>query len=150
MSQKARILVVDDDDIDLELTLDALREAGVQASIEVARGGRAALDRLLACGGLASRSGESPPHLVLLDLRMAGMDGFEVLRAIKGSVALRRIPVVVFTTSADSHDIARCYELGANGYVVKPVGHLDLIESARGIRSFWLQQNLPWDGAEAG
>jgi len=121
LPRTARILLVDDNASDVELTLDAFSEAHVTSHIDVARSGREALDRLF---GRIMRpdGGRDPlPDLVLLDLKMPGIDGFEVLRQVKAAPVLRRIPVVILTSSREEGDRAMSFDSGANSYVVKPV-----------------------------
>lgn len=125
------ILFVEDDDDHAELVMRSLAEHHVGNKITRAADGRAALDAIAA----------RPPDVVLLDLRLPLVDGLDVLRAIKGNPELRRIPVVVLTTSQAESDIARAYDLHANAYVVKPVEFPAFIDLMRDLGFFWLAWN---------
>jgi two-component system response regulator len=107
----------------------------------VTRDGLEALDYLFGRGKFAGRDDERPV-VVLLDLKMPGVDGFEVLRQIKSDDALKRIPVVVFSSSNDDDDRWRSYELGANAYVTKPVDFSEFLEVVQVMGKFWTDVNL--------
>lgn len=125
------ILLVEDNPIDVKAALRAARQLEIVNQIEVAETGEAALDRI------RQTEGAAPPDLVLLDLDLPGKHGLEVLAELKSDPALRRIPVVILTTSAADTDIAAAYDLGANAYVTKPLG-LDAWRTlARQIEGFW-------------
>jgi CheY-like chemotaxis protein len=152
LDHNARILLVDDNANDVELTLDAFSEARLSNQLEVARSGQAALDRLF---GRTPRpdGGRNPlPDLILLDLKMPGVDGFEVLRQIKSAPVLRRIPVVILTSSREEGDRAMSYDTGANSYLVKPVSFDGMLEIVGEINDYWLTINvgppLPDDDGE--
>jgi len=153
MSRMARILLVDDNAMDVELALDAFDEVRLSNDIEVARSGREALDRLFGLGRWAEGGRLPLPDLILLDLKMPGIDGFEVLRQIKAAPILRRIPVVILTSSREEGDRAMSYDTGANSYVVKPVSFEGFIAVVSTVKEYWLTLNvgppLP-DGAEVG
>jgi CheY-like chemotaxis protein len=133
-----RILLVDDARLDVELALDAFRELQLTGQVDVAIGGQEALDRLLGVGAFADRAAAPLPDLVLLDLKMPGIDGFEVLRQAKASPATRRIPVIVLSSSTEDRDRARAYDLGANSYLVKPISIDGFLETIRLVRDYWL------------
>ena len=120
-SHRARILLVDDNANDVELTLDAFHEVRLSNQIDVARSGQEALDRLFNRTPRPDGGREPLPDLILLDLKMPRVDGFEVLRQVKAAPVLRRIPVVVLTSSREEGDRAMTYDTGANSYLVKPV-----------------------------
>lgn len=122
------ILLVEDSAPDAMLIRQALREAGVEGTVEVVTDGEQALSRLR--GGAA-------PDLMLLDLNLPRMDGRAVLAEMRGDDALTEIPVIVLTTSSAPHDVRYCYQHGANSYVRKPLGLDRLVETARKIREFW-------------
>jgi CheY-like chemotaxis protein len=126
------ILLVEDNRADALLVQEALRTVGVDAPVEVATDGEAALRRLRDAGG-------SRPGLVLLDLNLPRLDGREVLSHLKTDPALRDIPVVVLTTSSAPPDVALAYDRGANAYVRKPLGMERLEEAVASIRDFWLR-----------
>ncbi|MBZ0237499.1 MAG: response regulator [Deltaproteobacteria bacterium] len=125
------ILFVEDDDDHAELVMRSLAEHHVENRIQRVADGQAALDVLAA----------RPPDVVLLDLRLPLVDGLDVLRAIKTDPVLRRIPVVVLTTSQTESDIARAYDLHANAYVVKPIGFSTFVDLMRDLGFFWLAWN---------
>ena len=129
------ILLVEDNEGDVRLTREALHEGRVANQLIVARDGVEALAVLRRTGAHAA----SPrPHLVLLDLNLPKMDGRQVLAEIKADVDLRRIPVVVLTTSKAEEDIVRTYNLHANCYITKPVDFEKFVSVIRTIDEFWL------------
>jgi CheY-like chemotaxis protein len=107
MNKSAHILLVEDNRMDVELTLDAFHEAKLLNTIHVASNGQEALDYLFGRGQYADRSAFPMPNLVLLDLKLPGLDGFEVLRQIKSTPILKRLPVVILTSSKEEGDRAR-------------------------------------------
>lgn len=129
-----RILLVDDDPVDVRLTREALRESKVQATVEAVYDGMEALAYLRREGKYTQAE---RPDLILLDLNMPKKDGREVLNEIKTDPSLRRIPVVILTTSGADEDVLRTYDLGANAYVVKPVNLQQLITVVQSIEDFW-------------
>jgi len=135
-----RILLAEDNENDLELTLAALREHRLANEVVVVRDGAEALDYLYRRGRFVDGP-TTPPALVLLDLKMPKVDGLEVLRQIKSDVHLRRVPTVMLTSSREEVDLVRSYELGVNGYVVKPVDFSDFMEAVRQIGGFWAVVN---------
>jgi CheY-like chemotaxis protein len=137
-----RILLVEDSDRDAEMTLDALAQHNLINEIERVRDGAEGLDYLHRRGQFASRP-EGNPSVVLLDLKMPKVDGLEVLRQIKGDPPLRFIPVVVMTSSREDQDLLRCYELGVNAYVVKPVNFSSFVDAVKQIGAFWALINEP-------
>ena len=152
-SHRARILLVDDNANDVELTLDAFHEVRLSNQIDVARSGQEALDRLFNRTPRPDGGREPLPDLILLDLKMPRVDGFEVLRQVKAAPVLRRIPVVVLTSSREEGDRAMTYDTGANSYLVKPVSFDGMLEIVRKIADYWLTINvcppLPDDDGEA-
>jgi two-component system, response regulator len=131
-----RILVAEDNADHALLTVDALESAhGSSVDVRVARDGREALDIIFAEKWI--------PELVLLDIQMPFVDGFEVLRRLKSDVALRSVPVVMLTSSADERDVSRSYGLGSNSYVTKPVGGSALRSLVEQIPSYWFDVNTP-------
>ena len=137
-----RILLVEDSEHDIELTLAALEAHNVANEVDTARDGAEALDYLYRRGAFANRAKELPV-VVLLDLKMPRVDGLEVLRQIKADPELKKIPVVMLTSSREEQDLVRSYELGVNGYVVKPVDFHEFIEAVRAIGGYWAVVNEP-------
>src|SRR5690348_3758126 len=123
-----RILLVEDSEHDLELTLAALEAHNVANEVEIARDGAEALDYLYRRGAFAARTSD-PPVVILLDLKMPRVNGLEVLRQIKADPDLKKIPVVMLTSSREEQDLVRSYELGVNAYVVKPVNFGQFMDS---------------------
>lgn len=137
-----RILLVEDDPKDIELTLSALGEHRLANEIEVARDGVEALDYLYRRGAFAQRS-EGNPVVILLDIKMPRLDGLQVLRQLKADEQMRLIPVVILTSSRESRDLEECYSLGANGYVVKPVRFAEFVEAVKRVGVYWVLTNEP-------
>jgi chemotaxis family two-component system response regulator Rcp1 len=128
------ILLVDDNPADVRLTQEALYEGGLENRLSVARDGHEAMAFLHRADGFA----DAPrPDIVLLDLNLPGKDGREVLAEVKGDEQLRRIPVVVLTTSKAEEDILRSYDLHANCYITKPVHLDDFVGVLRQLEGFW-------------
>src|SRR5580704_13301900 len=146
MSILGRILLVEDDLKDVELTLTALEEYNLANEVVVARDGEEALDYLYRRGGFASRSNENPAVL-LLDLKLPMVDGLEVLKQIKSDENLKMIPVVVLTSSREERDMVASYKLGVNAYVVKPVDFHEFVNAIRELGIFWAIVNVPPPGS---
>ena len=140
MSELGRILLVEDDDRDLELTLTALHEANLANRVDIAHDGEEALDYLHRRGPFKARKGGNPV-VVLLDLKMPKVTGLEVLREIKTNGKLRTIPIVIVTSSREDTDLRECYELGTNAYVVKPVNFQQFVDSVKQLGLFWAVLN---------
>src|SRR6266542_3528053 len=145
------ILLAEDNPKDVELTLTALAENHLANEVVVARDGEEALDYLLRRGRFALRA-EGNPAVVLLDLKMPRMDGLEVLRRIKSDDTLKTVPVVMLTSSREERDLVESYRLGANAYVVKPVGFEQFVDAVREIGVFWalLNERAPGSVRKAG
>ena len=132
------ILMAEDDEDDRDLTRDALIDEGMAESMQFVTDGQELLDYLRRDGDYAAASVTAPrPSIILLDLNMPRMDGREALAEIKSDRALRRIPVVVLTTSGDQQDIHNAYRLGANPYITKPVDPSKLVEIMRVVTDYW-------------
>ena len=140
--EEVRILLVEDNPLDAELSMRALKEGKLANSIEWVKDGQQALEYLFQQGAYADRS-STMPHLVLLDLKMPRVGGLEVLRAIKSDERTRRIPVVIMTSSQEEQDIAQSYDLGVNSYVVKPVDFASFTNVARQAGYYWMAVNHP-------
>ena len=137
------LLLVEDNPTDAELALRALRGKGLRNHFVLARDGQEALDFLFAEGAYADRDINHTPKLVLLDLRLPKVDGLQVLELVKTDERTKHIPVVVLTSSRQEPDIERCYELGANSYIVKPVDFDKLVQCVSEVGLYWLLLNEP-------
>jgi CheY-like chemotaxis protein len=146
MEALKRILLVEDDPKDIELTLNTLDEYNLSNEVAVARDGVEALDYLYRRGSFAERPAGNPV-VILLDLKMPKLDGIQVLQQLKADEQMRLIPVVVLTSSRESHDLKECYKLGVNAYVVKPVRFLEFVETVKQIGVFWALINEPPPGS---
>jgi CheY-like chemotaxis protein len=146
MSTLGRILLVEDDPKDVELTLTALEEYHLANEVVVTRDGEEALDYLYRRSTFAARSNDNPAVL-LLDLKLPKVDGLEVLQQIKSDHQLRMIPVVVLTSSREERDMVASYRLGVNAYVVKPVDFHEFINAIRELGIFWAIINEPPPGS---
>ena len=133
--QRKNILLVDDNPDDVELTIRAFRSTDMHEPIRIARDGAEAIDQLF---GSTERA---LPALVLLDLKLPGIDGVDVLRRIRADPRTRALPVVILTSSNERIDLMNCYRLGANSYVRKPVSFSDFLAATRQIASYWLSLN---------
>jgi len=134
------ILLVEDSPNDAELALRALKKGGLANRVLWVKDGEEALDFLFRRGAYEGRP-EGCPRLVFLDLKMPRVDGIQVLEAIKGDAATRRIPVVIMTSSQEESDMVRTYDLGANSYVVKPLDFAAMVEVVRQAGYYWLAIN---------
>lgn len=141
-NRAAHILLIEDSRMDIELTLSAFQEHSIECKIHVALGGQAGLEYLFGHHEYADRSIYPVPDLVLLDLKMPGVDGHEVLRQIKRTQQLRRIPVVVLSSSFEAEDVAISYDAGANSFLVKPTMFDDFVHVTRQIYEYWLALNV--------
>jgi CheY-like chemotaxis protein len=146
MLELPRILLVEDDLRDVELTLEALADLNLANEVVVARDGEQALEFLYRQGAFASRASGNPA-VILLDIKMPKVDGLEVIRRLKSDGAMRTIPVVVLTSSRESRDLEECYRLGVNAYVVKPVEFRGFVEAVRAVGVFWALINEPPPGS---
>lgn len=140
MAEKVVLLVEDNDD-DIALTIRAFKKQNLSNPIVVARSGREALDYLFRQGMHASRDPEKSPILILLDLKLPGVDGLEVLRRVRADESTKLIPVVILTTSVEDKDKIESYGLGANSYVRKPVNFEQFLDAARQLGLYWLLLN---------
>ena len=146
MSTLGRILMVEDDPKDVELTLTALEEYNLANEVVVTRDGEEALDYLYCRANFSARSGENPA-VMLLDLKLPKIDGLEVLHQIKSDEKLRMIPVVVLTSSSEEKDMVASYRLGVNAYVVKPVDFHEFVNAIKELGVFWAVINEPPPGS---
>jgi two-component system response regulator len=133
------ILLVEDNPDDEFLTRDALRTGGIQHEVMVAHDGAEALDLIFARESGLPRT----PDLVLLDLKLPKMNGFDVLERIRGNARTRGLPVVILTSSSEIQDIQRSYAEGANSYVRKPVNFSEFVRAVQALGVYWLTVNEP-------
>jgi CheY-like chemotaxis protein len=137
---KFTLLWVEDDADDVLLGERALIKAGFTKPM-IVRDGDQAVSYLTGEGEFADRARFPMPSLVLLDLKLPRRSGFEIMKWIRGQEGLRRLPVVILTSSQERHDIARAYDYGANAYLVKPVETRRFAEVIRGLHQFWVTLN---------
>ncbi len=135
-SYTACILLVDDSEDDRLLMIRSLEKADPPAEVISIENGAAAL------AFIEERAASQVPTLILLDLNMANVDGFEVLSKIRANATTKTLPVVIMTTSDEEGDIRRCYELGANSYVRKPVNSAEFSDVIAQLKAYWLSTNL--------
>ena len=146
MNKLGRILMVEDDPKDVELTLTALEEYNLANEVIVTRDGEQALDYLYCRGEYKTRSSGNPA-VMLLDLKLPKVDGLEVLKQIKSDDQVRMIPVVVLTSSKEEKDMVASYKLGVNAYVVKPVDFHEFVNAIKELGVFWAVINEPPPGS---
>ena len=146
MNELGRILIVEDDPKDVELTLTALEEYNLANEVVVTRDGEEALDYLYCRGHFEMRSSDNPAVL-LLDLKLPKVNGLEVLQQIKSDEKLKMIPVVVLTSSREERDMVASYKLGVNAYVVKPVDFHEFVNAIKELGIFWAIVNEPPPGS---
>jgi DNA-binding response OmpR family regulator len=146
MNKLGRILMVEDDPKDVELSLTALEEYNLANEVVVARDGVEALDYLYCRGQFETRARENPA-VMLLDLKLPNVDGLEVLQQVKSDENLKMIPVVVLTSSKEEKDMIASYKLGVNAYVVKPVDFHEFVNAIRELGAFWAVINEPPPGS---
>jgi DNA-binding response OmpR family regulator len=148
MSGLGRILLVEDDPKDVELTLTALEEYNLANEVLVVGDGEDALDYLHCRGAFGTRT-QGNPAVMLLDLKLPKVDGLEVLKEIKSDEKLKVIPVVVLTSSREEKDMVASYQLGVNAYVVKPVDFHEFVNAIKELGVFWAIINEPPPGSVA-
>ena len=142
MSQIRSILLAEDSPADAEMAIDALRDANLVNPIVHVHDGADCMDFLMARGNYEGRSG-GDPAVLLLDIKMPRMDGLEVLREMRNHDHLKRLPVVVLTSSREECDLVRSYQLGVNAFVVKPVDFQEFFAAIRDLGMFWAVLNEP-------
>jgi CheY-like chemotaxis protein len=135
------ILLVEDDENDVMLLQRAFKRSGIVNPLQIVRHGDDAVAYLEGTGAFADRSQHPFPVIMLLDLKLPRRTGLEVLQWVKERTGIRRIPIVVLTSSKNDEDIDRAYELGANSYVVKPVSFETLMELVKSLELYWLVLN---------
>src|SRR2546427_11803191 len=146
MNELGRILIVEDDPKDVELTLTALEESHLANDVVVTRDGEEALHYLYCRRNFKMRASDTPAVL-LLDIKLPKVDGLEVLQQIKSDEKLKMIPVVVLTSSREERDMVASYKLGVNAYVVKPVDFHEFVNAIKELGIFWAVINEPPPGS---
>ena len=149
MNGSKRILLVEDNPNDIELSLAALDEFNLASQVVVARNGALALDYLFRRGEFANRP-EGNPAVILLDLKMPKVDGLEVLAQVKNSEVLKMVPVVMLTSSREEQDLRESYKRGVNAYLVKPIDFQKFVEAVKQLGLFWAVLNEPPPSTPAG
>jgi CheY-like chemotaxis protein len=137
------ILLVEDNPFDAELTIRALRKNNIATNFLHLKDGTEALEYIFASGAYEGRDINEKPKVILLDLKMPKVDGFEVLYRIKKDDKTKKIPIVVLTSSKESPDISKSFELGANSYIVKPVEYDGFIKAVMELDLYWTLLNQP-------
>lgn len=143
MANGKAILLVEDNPDDQALLLRAMKKNHLANEIVVANDGVEALDYLFGRGSFSDRDMSARPELILLDLKLPRMSGFEVLQALRADERTKYIPVVVLTSSAEEADMVKSYDLGANSFVQKPVDFEEFVEAAAKLGLYWLVLNKP-------
>jgi two-component system response regulator len=142
------ILLVEDEEAHAQLTKRAIRKAGNANRVDAVPDGEQALDYLFNRGKFSDHAKYPRPGLILLDIKLPGIDGIEVLKQIKEDPVLRRIPVIMLTTSEREEDIAESYGHYANSYLTKPVGFKEFEDKVRQLDAYWLLVNEPPTGVQ--
>jgi CheY-like chemotaxis protein len=139
------ILLVEDDVHDAELTIRALLKSGINNPLLHVKDGEEAINFMYGKGHYSNRNAKDLPRLILLDLKMPKVDGIEVLRVLKTDEHLKKVPVVLLTSSKEGKDVRECYSCGVNSYIVKPVDFDSYKKSVTSIAFYWLSLNqLPY------
>ena len=142
LPDEADLLLVQDNPLEVELTLRSLRDLDPEFRLVVARDGEEALDYLLGRGAFRHRLGAPLPRLVLLEFRLPRVDGVEVLRALRASPRASTTPVVMLLPASDARELAQCYQVGANSCVLKPVEFARFYDMIQTVGRYWLRTNL--------
>lgn len=139
LKHSQQILIVEDSDDDFAATMRAFNKAGLANDVVRCSNGDQALDYLFMRGQYAGREHPEHPGIVLLDLNLPGTDGRDILKQIKADPELKKIPVVVLTTSDAEIDIESCYAAGANSYIQKPVDLMGFMQSITRLKEYWFE-----------
>ena len=142
-NKEVEILLVEDNQDDLDMTLRSLRKANLANHIQIARDGAEALEFIFCQGPHAGRKIEHGPKVVLLDLKLPKIDGMEVLKRVKGDPRTKMIPIVMLTSSKEQKDVIESYHLGVNSYIVKPVDFEGFAAAVQELGMYWLLLNQP-------
>ena len=143
MKYGIEILLVEDNSSDAEMTIDALKKSNLANRLLHLKDGAVALDFIFAHGEYSDREVAATPKVILLDLKMPKVNGLQVLEKIRGDERTKRVPVVVLTSSKEDPDIQKCYDLGVNSYVVKPVEFDKFQKAISDLGLYWMIVNLP-------
>ncbi len=135
------ILLVEDNQDDIDLTLRALKKNGILNEVLIARDGVDALSHLFDTSSDKSHWNERRPCIVLLDLKLPKMDGFQVLAKIRSDQRTRYLPVIILTSSKEERDLIEGYKCGANSYIRKPVDYEEFVEAVQRISTYWMELN---------
>jgi len=141
MKADGDVLLVDDNQADVKLTLKAFRILNSGRQVSVVRDGEEALEFVFSTGRYSGTPGASSLRLILLDLKLPKVNGFEVLKAVKADPKTQLIPVVMLTSSNQAQEVHECYRLGANSYIQKPVDYDEFCEAIQQIERYWLLFN---------
>jgi len=139
--KEVEILLVEDNPSDAELTLHAFRKSKLANRVELVRDGAEALDFLFCRGAFATRRFDSPPNLILLDLKLPKVDGLQVLESVKRDARTKAIPIIVLTSSKEETDLVKSYKLGVNSYIQKPVNFGEFQGVVQQLGMYWLLLN---------
>lgn len=137
------VLLIEDREEDIYFTLRALTADHLASKIEVVKDGEKALEFMFATGEYSDRDVSDLPKLIILDLKLPKVDGLEVLRKIRLDKRTKHVPVVILTSSNEEKDISESYELGADGYIVKPVKFDDFVKAVADIGNYWMLSHKP-------
>ena len=143
MRRTETILVAEDDTDDAFFLQRAFHKAGVRTSLKFVRDGQEVIDYLDGEGEFTDHAAHPTPDLLLLDLKMPRMNGFQVLEWVRNQPDFKRLPVIIFSSSDDGKDINQAYDLGANSYLLKPHSSEDLIAVAHKLQMYWVESNQP-------
>lgn len=145
---EVEILLVEDDPVDVDLTLRALTKGNLANRVHVVYDGESALDFIFAKGAYENRNFHAKPRVVFLDLKLPKVNGLEVLDRIKSDMRTKDIPVVVLTSSQEERDVVESYRLGVNSYIVKPVDFESFMKAISDTGFYWLLVNKLPEGRE--
>jgi CheY-like chemotaxis protein len=137
------ILLVEDNSSDAEMTIRALKKNNISNNIVHLKDGAEAIDFIFGTGQFENRDIHKQPKIILLDLKMPKVNGLEVLQTLKGDDRTKSIPIIMLTSSREDPDIKTCYSLGANSYIVKPVGFDNFTKAITDLGMYWLLLNQP-------
>jgi len=138
---EVEILLVEDNPDEVELTIIAFRRNNLADKVHVVRDGEEALDFFFCRGAYSDRRFDTPPKLVLLDLKLPKVDGLDVLREVKADRRTKSVPIVVMTSSTQPRDMVEGYQLGVNSYIQKPVNFDQFQKLIKGLADYWLVVN---------